>query len=497
MKLLSFGLVCSVVCVMADTAQAASRSTRRRARRTDSSLSGVVVRTSRAPGEAQYAERARALESAGLYVLALKDRLALAELGRVGGRELADAGELALAINRFNPLYITAGRLQSRGVSPSSWPAAFRAAVATYEVRQGRVARASEILGDVGALSSIRNPHAKARALFTASAIRAASNRLGDAIQILDAVPFDDASPTGALARVQKARLHYEMGHYTEALEELVRVQKSSPHWYDGLVVASWAAYKLRDDNLALGQALSLNSPHLARKFNPETHVLEAASLYRLCQYSAAQKALGRLRTKYTKMRSSISRFRRDYGERFAGVAAIFAYVRTGDRPDGYDPLEWDMIVDGATSSKVVSDADRLLLQAKDEADALDTLVPDSSPPWALRYRIEAKTEFEDVKRESYTQALRAIRGRLGEMSDDVARNLEGALAVDVEINTRLRERLMTGAVPRSKQVDFDAEIKKGYEFWPFEGEFWRDEVGGYAYATSDVCAPGQGGTEL
>ena len=69
------------------------------------------------------------------------------------------------------------------------------------------------------------------------------------------------------------------------------------------------------------------------------------------------------------------------------------------------------------------------------------------------------------------------------------------ALAIEVEINTRVRERLILGQAPRAQQVDFDAEIKKGYEFWPYQGEFWRDEAGSYVFATSDVCGDTKGGT--
>ena len=59
-------------------------------------------------------------------------------------------------------------------------------------------------------------------------------------------------------------------------------------------------------------------------------------------------------------------------------------------------------------------------------------------------------------------------------------------------MNTKLRERLIRAEVPKKVEVDFDADVKNGYEFWPFEGEFWRDEVGSYAFATTSVCGEGE-----
>ena len=89
------------------------------------------------------------------------------------------------------------------------------------------------------------------------------------------------------------------------------------------------------------------------------------------------------------------------------------------------------------------------------------------------------------TKLAKYSQAL------VEKMKNDAKESLEGALAADLEINTRIRDRLIRAAGPVNKSIDFKKEVQKGYEFWPFEGEFWRDETGGYAFATTDVCEEG------
>ena len=76
-------------------------------------------------------------------------------------------------------------------------------------------------------------------------------------------------------------------------------------------------------------------------------------------------------------------------------------------------------------------------------------------------------------------------------LKNDAKESQEGALAAELEINTKIRDRLIRAAGPVNKSIDFKKEIQKGYEFWPFEGEFWRDETGGYAFATTDVCEEG------
>ncbi|MBS1985108.1 MAG: hypothetical protein JST16_13140 [Bdellovibrionales bacterium] len=431
------------------------------------------------------ASRAERLGSKGYLFASFRDRYDLVTSGQAHAADLQTLGELALALNRLEPMATVASELQRRGTSMAAWPASLRAALAAYEMRQGRAARAAEILPDTGSLARIPSDEARTRALMVAASVRAAQNRLPEAVEILGALTGGNSNAS-AFARVQRARLLYEMNRHTEALEELSFVPKTSPQWYSGLIVAAWSAYKLKDDNLTLGQTMSLTSPHLAGKFNPESYILESASLFRLCHYESAQRSLARLRNAYRNFPGVIGRFRQAYGNRYAGVAAVLGYVHGKSGPaSGFSDREWDMLVDGLLATEAMSDADRMLIQIEREEAGM------GSSGMKSGYR----AEFDAAKREAYAYALGAMNRRLTEMNQDVQRSLEGSLAVEVEINTRIRERLLTRTSARMKDVDFQAEVRKGYEFWPFEGEYWRDEVGGYAFATTDVCsnAPASG----
>ncbi len=57
-----------------------------------------------------------------------------------------------------------------------------------------------------------------------------------------------------------------------------------------------------------------------------------------------------------------------------------------------------------------------------------------------------------------------------------------------------LRAKLNVGtADPRSKFIGGLLPLKVGQEleYWPFEGEYWEDELGGYVYNIESVCGKG------
>lgn len=137
--------------------------------------------------------------------------------------------------------------------------------------------------------------------------------------------------------------------------------------------------------------------------------------------------------------------------------------------------------MDGILGQPSISELDQGLAQVHRE-ESLARSLDGSSKTRALN-------EFRDAKQEFLSFGASYARNRVDRMMQEINESLEGALSVEVEVNTRLRERLLTGKTGVRKTIDFDKELQKGYEFWPFEGEFWRDETGGYAFATSNVCA--------
>ncbi len=427
---------------------------------------------------AQGSERAALLEEAGLYHAAYLERLQWARSSGMQSQNLEKLGNLALVLDRFEPL---------RGVARSgSYPQSFKAAVAGAHLRQGNLAAAREVLPDN--INGITSSAARIKAASIAASVLGASGQTGRAQDILGSVPEAQDPVRGGFLQLQRARLAFSEGKLLEATEALQRVTRQSPSWHPGVLVSAWAAYRAKDYNLSLGQLMTLTSPYLVGKFNPEAFILQSAALYRLCYFDGASESIRKLRTLYGNLPQSLDRFARSHGNRFSLVSAVVNYARgASTQEEGtYPPGHYEFIMDGLLSSEPISEVDRSLSQVKREQDNISELL--SSANLGSQRQNAYRQDLENARKEYYRKGVKAATRRLAMMRKDLNEALENALAIEVEINTRVRDRLITGKTGRMKDVDFDAEIKKGYEFWPFNGEYWQDEVGGYAFATSDVC---------
>ena len=76
---------------------------------------------------------------------------------------------------------------------------------------------------------------------------------------------------------------------------------------------------------------------------------------------------------------------------------------------------------------------------------------------------------------------------------DGLRTMLAQALRIQIEVSRKEREAL-EGSLAAGYQVDVVRDLKYSYAvsdehlYWPYEGEFWRDELGTYSYTLTKGC---------
>jgi hypothetical protein len=379
--------------------------------------------------------------------------------------------------------------LRRNSLPTAQWPASLRVAAALMEARSGNDASAKALLPTRAEIATIRDREARDLAYLHAASISWNLGDLGAAAGLLQAGIDQKSQIDSGIFRLQKARLLYEEKKFSDAMIELSRLSRMSPAWYGGVIVGAWSAYLSGDYNLTLGQLMTLQSPFLVRKFLPESYILQAATLFQLCQYQSAKRSLDMLKSQYARLPAAINRFTKQYASTYQKISAVFGHLRGKTvRLPGFNTLTVDRLMDGIYQDDTLPRLDRSLLQIASESSRFERLFPEARSPDYKIMRLRYTKNLREGRDWLYRLAGRAIYRRLDQMKTDVNHALDNLLPIQVEINTQIRDRLVKNRVPVGVDVEFDAEIKKGFEFWPFEGEYWRDEVGSYAFATTGVC---------
>jgi len=462
--------------------------------KTVEALKFVLAKTGASALPEEHFSRADLLERLGHYQLALAERVSGVSRGKLSAAQLSRIGELALVTDRLEPLANLSVQLNRAGSSSNSWPVGFRAGLAALYLRIGDFNRAAMLIPSSSDISRL-SPAAAVKAYHVSAAIDFAQGRMESSLNTLQNAAGVKAFNPG-LANLQRSRIFFEQGKYNQSLEELVFIPRNNTAWFSGVLTAAWSAYHLRDYNLALGQLMTLINPYLSGKFNPEAWILESNVLYRLCHFQSSLNTLKTLRERYQDFPAEINRFQRTYGGRFQGVSALLSFARGQDPSQShFSKAHWGYLADGVLSDEGMIEVDRAVMMADNSEKFIRQSLSGANSAGVKAALNFFRQNLDASKREAYRKGVKIMDRRLREMTADTESALEGAMAIEVEINTRIRERLILGTVPKMKDIDFEAEVNKGYEFWPYQGEFWRDEAGSFVFATSDVCGSVKEGT--
>ncbi len=266
------------------------------------------------------------------------------------------------------------------------------------------------------------------------------------------------------------------------------KVDVASEYWLDGLFEESWAYFMAGDYSHALGNIHTLEAPYFPKSYYPEAGVLKAVIYFSNCQYEDATIIVAQFQKKYQPIYNDLS----DVLKRFKGdnqEEAFYNFLRAvrDDKADLKPTIK--PIVQNALS-------DRQLLRNLGYVAALDK---EGARVKAAPKAFQSSTLGGDVK--DALQLARDIAVRnAGQLAkdryqrnlDELSSHLRDSAKILIDITAAQRNELDQAiAGGQVTQAEGKANVVKPDEehiVWPFEGEYWRDELGFYRQTITSKC---------
>ena len=294
------------------------------------------------------------------------------------------------------------------------------------------------------------------------------------------------------LATLNIARVYYQMKDWAKAAEFYRQVSKDHVDYRSALQELSWTLLRSAQLRSALSPLQSLMTPFYSQFFDPETFVLSSSIYIFSCQFDEAF--------------ANAEAFEKNYQPTLNQIDTWIKGSRTAD--DFYAEL-----------TKAQKSLDNLNKTGKIESQGLlpffvlRTIMTEPDIQGGLKYLKRLDNELLNLKAnfpESpfFEYAKKILKGRSLAAKRKLARAVEFYLKSYLVKTTdmadqigfikyealngqrmQLKEKLMVDA---RQTVDGDFNrgyyAQNGYRYWPFEGEFWRDEIGSFQYVGISRC---------
>ncbi len=301
------------------------------------------------------------------------------------------------------------------------------------------------------------------------------------------------------LAWLSLARIYYTAANRTDdegnrqvdgrllgnAVEAWNRIGTGSEYWLDALFEESWAFFLADEYARAMGNIHTLFSPYFEDAYYPEALVLKAVMFFSACQIDNADAIIAQFHERYDPVQSELSATlaRFEDNEQFYD---FLRRVRSGE-------AELSPRIRGIVSSAL---GDRTLLRHLEYVRVLDAeqarldAAPDAFRSSSLGARV--LQDIAVARSFAVDQTGVLARGRYARLIDELNELMNQIDTVEIEV-TRYRREDVLSAEGRAAQPPPNArglvvEVDEEHQIWPFNGEYWRDELGTYRQQVTSRC---------
>ncbi len=296
------------------------------------------------------------------------------------------------------------------------------------------------------------------------------------------------------LAIMGQARAYYQARKWRDAADLYRMIPKDHPLYRQSLMELSWSLFRGGQFRSALSPLQTLHTPFYQNFYDPESLLLHGVILLFICHFDEVEPITKAYDDNYYPAFAKIQQWltsnksEADYYLEMAKTRkALMELRKTGT-------MKTETILPFFVLRTLMEEPDiRLLLEYMEElARERKVLEKVYGKTSLMAY---GKQILDGRRRATQKNIGALVRNRLATKLQEFN---EFAAQFDFlkyeTINGQritLKKKISTSNVATAKiddEVTRDYYVQNGFRFWPFEGEFWRDEIGNYQYVGVNRC---------
>jgi tetratricopeptide (TPR) repeat protein len=283
------------------------------------------------------------------------------------------------------------------------------------------------------------------------------------------------------------ARAYFASGNFARAIEQYALVTRGSRDWPEAQFERAWAHFRLEDVNGTLSLLHNHISPYFGDWFFPEASLLRIHSLFLMCKFPEASAQIDQFRADYTPHVATLQKIGSTPAEELFADMAVEVEKGNSGLPS---MITWPFAGEDRFRDSLTA-----VRRAEDEMARLDGVSANPFSRSAKAWLGERKSALVAAEGKRIQDKARAMEAALSQMLSDAEINKLDMMTME----TKLYEMAAAKGKMAEKRetAGRKARVKAGYRTWPWEGEYWSDELGYYRIEATPDCPAGlQTGTQ-
>ncbi len=296
------------------------------------------------------------------------------------------------------------------------------------------------------------------RFLFQKALLAVYQDRIGSAVSLLRKILSDSDEDDKLLddVRLTLARLLYEQGAYGEADRLYWEIQENILGQSRNLIERAWAHYRMGNAERAMGLLYAFKAPSYKNAFTPEYYILKSFIYKDVCHYQHAMEMVAEFKSRYGRTLENI-------------------YRRKG-------PLENRELLVVVLNKEKIERLFRFVELLENEQAQLEKL---TDAPDLINY---LKEIYILKMKQSKAELRKVVNEQYEVLANEMLEYEEEAYLMEYEIGLDMYQRVSQVHFDETKEKAEEDDNSRGVTRYPFQGEFWNDELADYRVILPNKC---------
>jgi tetratricopeptide (TPR) repeat protein len=294
------------------------------------------------------------------------------------------------------------------------------------------------------------------------------------------------------LAFMQLARTHYGAKQNRYAIFYFAKIERGGVQWLESLFEASWAHYRIGQYEQALGNLITLSSPFFRDEYFPEALILKAVVYFENCRYREALTIIEDFENIYGPVQEELETLvnkNMEATEYFNVLDEVRKKNKAGTKLKGTDEI-LERILNLALTDKDLKKTVDSIAELEGEMDSI------GEKGDTFKYSNLSKQVIEQLKAQRQSligkaglMAKSKLDFELGQLKTLRANGLRIKFETTSKEKDFLEQMLQAGGQQSVvKNYKYSVAVSDDQLYWPYVGEYWRDELGTYQYTLTKGC---------
>ena len=285
-----------------------------------------------------------------------------------------------------------------------------------------------------------------------------------------------------------------KLAMFNVALNYFSNVGRDNDQWFESLFARTWASLMIGRFDSTLGTVVTLRSPFFTDIYFPEVNVVEAVTYFNLCQYKEVNNVIDYFFSIYPgyseKMKSWLENVSTKTGlDVYMELLKMYKSAQKGEKTALPESLLRKILTDPIFERKYIhiKEIEREFGVIETSPDAFKTSVIAKDISKKMMYQLTTLRNEAGIwlvnRVQNLSQELVQLIADMRAIRFEMTDSMKSALEKEEQFGKKVEK-----GEEKKEAKKMNPSVPDGYYYYPFDGEYWEDELGFYFFNVENAC---------